>query len=131
MGQPAAKKGDTVIGTCTHTVLVPTPSGAFKPQALPHPFTGIIDNGVSADVKIMGQPAAVVGAKASNTPKHIPTPPGTKFQSEPSNQATLNAGSSSIRVNGKALVRNGDSAETCDEMKAAGTVIAVSTVNVG
>src|SRR5438093_7894000 len=59
MGQPAAKKGDQIVATDTHIVMIPAPSGAV-PTPLPHPFAGIIDGGLSSDVNIMGMPAATV-----------------------------------------------------------------------
>ena len=130
MGLPAAKKGDQIVGACIHKVMVPTPGGPV-PTPLPHPFVGIIDNELSADVKIMGQPAATVDSEASNTPQHIPTPPGTSFQSPPDNKATVKMGSSTVKINGKGIARAGDTAETCDEMKIPATVIAVATVMVG
>src|SRR5688572_8021916 len=114
MGQPAAKKGDQVVGTDTHIVLVPSPGGPV-PTPLPHPFTGILSGGLSSDVKIMGQPAATVDSTADNTPAHIPTPPGTAFQSPPSNKGTIKMGSATVKINGKAAARNGDVAETCND----------------
>lgn len=131
MGQPAAKKGDQIVGVCTHTVMVPTPSGALAPTPLPHPFVGMLDDGLSSDVNIMGQPAAMVDSEASNTPAHIPTPPGTTFQSPPSDKAKVTMGSNTVKINGKAVARTGDMAETCDEMKVPANLIAVSTVFVG
>ncbi len=131
MGQPAAKKNDQVVGVCTHTVMVPAPPGSPVPTPLPHPFTGMLDNGLSSDVNIMGQPAATVDSQATNTPAHIPTPPGTSFQSPPNDTATIKVGSSTVKINGKAAARAGDTAETCDELKVPATVIAVSTVMIG
>ena len=131
MGQPAAKKGDQVMGVCFHQVMVPAPPSAPVPTPLPHPFTGIIDNGLSPDVKIMGQPAATVDSEASNMPQHIATPPGTAFQSPPNNKAKVKMGSSTVKINGKGIARAGDMAESCDEMKIPATVIAVSTVMAG
>ena len=130
MGAPAAKKGDQIVGLCTHTVMVPSPSGP-TPTPLPHPYAGMIDNGVSSDVNIMGQPAATVDSESSNTPPHIPTPPGTSFQNPPDDKATINMGSTTVKINGKAAARAGDTAETCDEMKSPGTVVAVGTVMIG
>jgi uncharacterized Zn-binding protein involved in type VI secretion len=98
---------------------------------LPHPFAGILDNGLSADVKIMGQPAATVDSMASNMPSHIPAPPGVSFQNPPDNKAKVTIGSATVKVNGKALARAGDMAETCDEMKVPANIIAVSTVMAG
>ena len=131
MGQPAAKKGDQVVGVDTHLVLVPTPTPT--PTPLPHPFSGIINGALSSDVNVMGMPAATVGSTADNTPAHIATPPGTSFQKPPENKATIKLGSQTVNINGKAAARNGDTAETCNDPAnmPVGTVIAVGTVMVG
>lgn len=133
MGQPAAKQGDHIIATDTHIVLVPAPPGPPVPTPLPHPFSGVINSGLSNDVKIMSQPAATVDSTAQNTPAHIPTTPGTTFQQPPANQATIKAGSTTVRINGKMAARNGDIAMTCNDPTdlPAGTVIAVGTVFIG
>ncbi len=131
MGQPAAKKGDQIVGTCIHKVMVPAPPGPPVPTPLPHPFIGILDNSLSADVKVMGQPAATKDSQATNTPPHIPMPPGTSFQSPPDDKATVKAGSATVKINGKPAARMGDTAETCDEMKIPGSIVAVSTVMIG
>ena len=131
MGQPAAKKGDQVIATDTHIVIVPgTPP---TPTPLPHPFTGIISGNLSSDVNIMGQPAATVGSTADNTPAHLPTPPGTSFQKPPANKGTIKVGSPTVKINGKMAARNGDPAETCNDPSdlPVGTVLAVGTVLIG
>ena len=132
MGQPGAKKGDQVLATDTHIVMVPSPGGPV-PTPLPHLFTGILGGGLSSDVKIMGQPAATVDSTADNTPPHIPTPPGTAFQSPPANKGTIKMGSATVKINGKAAARNGDTAETCNDPSdmPVGTVIAVGTVFIG
>jgi uncharacterized Zn-binding protein involved in type VI secretion len=131
MGLPAAKQGDQVVATDFHTVLVPgTPP---VPQTLPHPFTGVISGGLSADVRITGRPAAVAGSTADNTPPHVPTPPGTAFQRPPSNKATIQQGSPTVTINGKPAARAGDKALTCNDPTdlAAGTVVAAGTVLIG
>lgn len=132
MGQPAAKQDDQIIATDTHIVMVPSASGPV-PTPLPHPFVGIINGDLSSDVKIMGMPAATVGSTADNTPPHIPTPPGTSFQSPPANKATIQLGSQTVKINGKAVARNGDVATTCNDPAdmPVGTVVAASTVFVG
>jgi uncharacterized Zn-binding protein involved in type VI secretion len=132
MGQPAAKQGDQVVATDTHIVMVPSPGGPV-PTPLPHPFTGVINGGLSGDVKIMGMPAATVDSTADNTPPHVPTPPGTMFQKPPANKATINMGSPTVKINGKMAARNGDTATTCNDPSdlPAGTVIAVGTVLIG
>ncbi|MEA2690830.1 MAG: hypothetical protein QOJ16_217 [Acidobacteriota bacterium] len=133
MGQPGAKKGDQVVATDTHIVMVPAPPAPPVPTPLPHPFTGILSGGLSADVKIMGQPAATVDSTADNTPPHIPTPPGIAFQAPPANQGTIKMGSPTVKINGKAAARNGDTANTCNDPSdlPAGTVVAVGTVMIG
>ena len=133
MGQPAAKKGDQIVAIDTHIVMVPTPPGPPVPTPLPHPFAGIIDGGLSADVNIMGQPAATVDSTAGNSPQHIPTPPGLSFQSPPANKATIKLGSATVKINGKMAARNGDMASTCNDPSElpVGKIIAVGTVLIG
>jgi uncharacterized Zn-binding protein involved in type VI secretion len=131
MGQPAAKQGDQVVATDTHIVIVPgTPP---TPTPLPHPFTGLLNGALSPDVKIMGMPAATVGSTAENTPPHIPTPPGTTFQNPPANKGTIQMGSQTVNINGKAAARHGDTATTCNDPAdiPVGTVVAVGTVLIG
>ena len=131
MGQPAAKQGDQIVATDTHIVIVPGPPPT--PTPLPHPFTGIINGELSPNVKIMGMPAAMVGSTADNTPPHIPTPPGTAFQSPPANKGTILMGSQTVNINGKSAARNGDVATTCNDPVdfPAGTVLGVGTVLIG
>ena len=133
MGQPAAKQNDQVVATDTHIVMVPAPPGPPVPTPLPHPFTGVINDGVSSDVNIMGQPAATVGSTAQNTPAHVPTPPGTAFQKAPTDSATVQIGSSTVRINGQQAARSGDKALTCNDPAdlPAGTIVAAGTVFIG
>jgi uncharacterized Zn-binding protein involved in type VI secretion len=133
MGQPAAKKGDQIVAVDTHIVMVPAPSGSPVPTPLPHPFAGIINGGLSDDVKFMGMPAATVDSTADNSPQHIPTPPGTSFQKSPANKATIKMGSETVKINGKKAARNGDTAETCNDPSDLpnGQVIATGTVSIG
>jgi uncharacterized Zn-binding protein involved in type VI secretion len=130
MGQPAAKQGDQVIGTDIHIILIPSPTGSV-PTPLPHPFTGILDGGLSSDVNIMGMPAATVDTTATNTPSHIPQ--GGPFQTPPTNRATVQMGSVTVKINGKMAARNGDTAMTCNDPADApvGTVVAAGTVLIG
>ena len=132
MGQPAAKQGDQITGIDVHIVLVPSPGGPV-PTPLPHPFNGMIDGGLSADVMIGGMPAATVGSTASNTPPHLPTPPGTSFQIPPTNKGTIMVGSATVMINGKPAARAGDPAQTCaDPVPNPGAqVVAVGTVLIG
>ncbi|MGH3913312.1 MAG: PAAR domain-containing protein [Pseudonocardiaceae bacterium] len=133
MGQPAAKQGDRIVGTDIHIVMVPAPPAPPVPTPLPHPFTGLINGGLSSDVNIMGKPAAVLGSTAANTPQHLPTPPGTTFQKPPANKATIQRGSQTVMINGKPAARTGDAALTCNDPSdlPSGTVLALGTVMIG
>lgn len=114
MGAPAATQGSTVTAVDTHIVLVPSPGGPI-PTPLPHPFSGTIVGGTVATVHIAGQPAAVVGSIAQNSPPHLPTPPGASFQTPPANQGTVEVGSTTVRFGGKAAARVGDPVTTCND----------------
>lgn len=131
MGMPGAKHGDKVIATDIHIVLIQAPPGPPIPVPVPHSFTGIIDGNLSRNVKIEGLPAATVDSTASNQPSHIPQ--GGPFQKSPSNKATINMGSTTVRINSKMVARNGDSAITCNDPSdmPIGKVIAAGTVFVG
>ena len=131
MGQPGAKEGDQIVATDIHIILIPAAAGATVPTPLPHPFTGMIDGGLSSDVRIMGKPAATVDSTATNTPSHIPQ--GGPFQSPPSNKGTIKMGSTTVMIKGKMAARNGDMAETCNDPAdmPVGQVIAIGTVFIG
>ncbi len=130
MGMPAAKQGDQVMATDIHIIMIPSPGGPV-PTPLPHPFMGIINGGLSSNVKIMGMPAATIGSTAQNMPPHIPQ--GGPFQKPPANKATIQMGSPTVKINGKMAARNGDMAMTCNDPVdlPVGTVIAVGTVMIG
>ncbi len=63
---------------------------------------------------------------ATNQVPHIPTPPGTSFMRPPTNQATVQLGSTSVLIGGQPAARHGDTAMTCNDPADApvGTVIA-------
>jgi uncharacterized Zn-binding protein involved in type VI secretion len=131
MGQPAAKQGDQVLAVDTHIVVVP--GAPPTPTPLPHPFAGMLNGALSSDVNIMGKPAATVDSTADNSPPHIPTPPGTTFQKPPANKGTVAMGSQTVKINGKAAARSGDSVRTCNDPAdlPVGTIVAVGTVMIG
>jgi uncharacterized Zn-binding protein involved in type VI secretion len=131
MGQPAAKQGDFIQALDTHIILIPAPPGPPVPTPLPHPFMGIINGGLSSNVKIMGMPAATQGSTADNMPPHIPQ--GGPFQKPPTNKGTIMLGSMRVMINGKPAARNGDTAMTCNDPAdmPVGKVIAVGTVMIG
>lgn len=114
MGQPAANAASMVIAIDTHIVLVPSPGGPI-PTPLPVLFQGPLGSGLVSTVLIAGQPAATVGSVANAQPPHIPTPPGTAFQSPPSNQGTVHMGSVTVSIAGAAAARNGDPVRTCND----------------
>lgn len=128
MGQPAAKQGDRVTATDIHLI---QPPGPTSPVPVPHPFSGIIDGSLSGDVKIEGRAAATVGSTATNTPPHVPQ--GGTFVVPPKNRATIVKGSLTVRINGKAAARSGDTAVTCNDPvdMPVGQVVAQGTVRIG
>lgn len=132
MGAPAAVQGSAVVAVDTHIVMVPTPGGPV-PTPLPHPFSGQIDGGTIGTVKIGGKPAAVAGSTATNSPAHMPTPPGTTFQKPPANSGTVARGSATVKIGGKPAARAGDPVTTCNDPADApvGQIIAAGTVMVG
>jgi len=93
---PAAKQGDQIVGVDIHILMVPTPGGPV-PTPIPHPYTGMIDGGLSTTVQIEGMAAAVQGSTATNNPPHIPCGPGP-FQKPPTNRATIIMGSPNVLV---------------------------------
>jgi uncharacterized Zn-binding protein involved in type VI secretion len=133
MGLPAAKEGDQIVATDMHIVLVPAPPGPPVPTPMPHPFSGIINGNVSANVLIMGRPAALVGSTAQNEPPHLPTPPGIGFQLPPTNLATIEMGSSTVLINNRPAARSEDTAVTCNDPipMPVGQVVAAGNVLLG
>jgi len=128
MGQPAAKQGDQITATDTHLVITP---GGGTPAATPFPFNGVLQNSLSTNVNIMGQPAATVVSIAMNVPQHIPV--SGSFKSPPSNQGRIIQGSGTVMINGQPAARNGDTAMTCNDPTdmPVGTVVASGTVLIG
>jgi len=131
MAQPAAKQGDKIVATDTHIIMIPAPPGPPVPTPLPHPFMGILSQGLSTNVNIQGMPAATVNSIAMNTPPHIPQ--GGPFQKPPTNQGKIIMGSATVLINKKPAARAGDTAMTCNDPVDApmGKVVAVSTVLIG
>ena len=128
MGQPAARQGDRIVALDMHLI---QPPGTAPPVLTPHPFSGIIDGGVSSDVKIGGAFAATEDSTATNTPPHIPI--GGTFVNPPTNRATIIMGSATVQINKKPAARAGDTARTCNDPAdlPVGTVVAVGQVLIG
>jgi len=130
MGLPAARQGDEVKSIDIHIDVIPGPPVS---ESKPHLFEGILNAGLSSNVKIMGMPAATVGSTAASRVPHVP-PPGTGFLNPPANMATIKTGSATVNINGKPAARNGDEAETCNDVPdplRRGRVVAISTVRIG
>jgi len=118
------------MATDIHIVMIPSPGGPV-PTPIPHPFSGKLDGDLSADVNIAGQPAATEGSTATNSPSHVPQ--GGSFQTPPADKGTIQKGSASVFINGKAAARNGDIAKTCNDPSdlPVGTVMATGSVMIG
>jgi uncharacterized Zn-binding protein involved in type VI secretion len=130
MGVPAAKQGDQVVGVDTHVIMIPSPGGPV-PTPMPMPFNGQLQGNLSSSVMIDNKAAAVKGSTAPNQPQHIPA--GGPFQNPPSNQATVDDGSSTVMFDNKPAARMGDPAKTCNDPTDApnGVIIATGTVLIG
>lgn len=127
MSPPAARIGDRIVAIDMHLI---QPPPIATPVMVPHPFSGIIDAGVSRNVTIGGAAAATVDSTATNTPPHLPI--GGTFVNPPSNQGTITAGSATVTINGKAAARAGDQARTCDDTgRIGGLVVATGKVFIG
>ncbi len=132
MSKPIARQADQVVATDVHIVLVPTAGGPV-PTPLPHPFAGQLDSALSSTVSANGRAVATVDSTAGNQPPHLPTPPGTAFQSPPANRGTVMLGSATVTVQGKMVARAGDVVSTCNDPADApvGQIVAAGTVLVG
>jgi uncharacterized Zn-binding protein involved in type VI secretion len=128
MGMPAAKKGDTITATDVHFI---QPPGTAPPTTVQHPFKGRINGNLSANVNIMGKPAAMMNSTATNTPAHQPI--GGTFVKPPANRGSIIAGSPTVLINGKPAARSGDTAITCNDPVdlPIGKVVAKGTVFIG
>jgi uncharacterized Zn-binding protein involved in type VI secretion len=128
MGQPAAKEGDRIVATDMHLI---QPPGTSPPVLVPHPFSGILDGGLSGGVQIEGRPAATLGSTATNTPPHIPQ--GGSFVRPPLNRGQITTGSGTVFINDRPAARAGDTALTCNDPVdlPVGSVVATSTVFIG
>src|SRR5215213_6233956 len=110
MSPAAAKQGDRVQAQDIHMIQPPAPA---TPTPIPHSFSGLLDGALSGEVKVEGKAASTVGSTATNTPAHIPQ--GGSFVNPPSNKGTITMGSATVRINGQAAARAGDTATTCND----------------
>jgi uncharacterized Zn-binding protein involved in type VI secretion len=127
VGRPAAKQSDQITAEDVHFIQ----AGTAPPVPRQHPFRGIITGNLSANVNIMGKPAAMVNSTATNRPAHLPI--GGTFVIAPANRGLIIGGSATVFINGKPAARNGDVAITCNDPVdlPVGTVIAKGTVFIG
>jgi uncharacterized Zn-binding protein involved in type VI secretion len=116
-----------VTGSDTHLVSV----GGAPLSAVVLLFRAPLTDGLSPDVRIGGLAAAVLGSGGTNQPPHMV--PGGVFPRPPTNRATVQTASATVRINGRFAARNGDSALTCNDPADVpiGTVVAVGTVRFG
>jgi uncharacterized Zn-binding protein involved in type VI secretion len=128
VGRPAAKKGDRITAQDVHLI---QPPGTAPPASVPHPFSGIIRGNLSANVNIMGKPAATMKSTATNTPAHQPI--GGTFVKPPANRGSIITGSATVFINGKPAARSGDTAITCNDPVdlPVGKVVAKGSVFIG
>jgi uncharacterized Zn-binding protein involved in type VI secretion len=95
------------------------------------PFLGKLSGALSTSVRIDHKAAAVKGSTAQNQPQHIPA--GGPFQNPPSNQGTVDDGSSTVLFDGQKAARLADKVKTCNDPQDAptGAIIATGTVLIG
>lgn len=128
MGQPGAKQGDQVTGVNTHIITIPALPRLPMLAPIPHPFSGILLEDSSTNVKIQDMPAATVNSVGRNLPPHIPQ--GGSFQKSPLNQGKVIMGNTTGFINNKPAVRARDTVMTCNDPVDAsrGKIITASTV---
>ncbi|SRR6266508_485577 len=127
MGQPAARMNDPVTAVDTHIIMNPSPGGPV-PTPTPHPFNGKLLNNLSTNVMIDGLAAATQGSIAMNIPPHVPIGAGP-FMKPPTNQGTVQMGSTTVLINNKPAARVGDTVMTCNDPVdlPVGTIVSGST----
>jgi uncharacterized Zn-binding protein involved in type VI secretion len=130
MTKPAAKEGDRVMGLDVHVIMIPAPGGPV-PTPTPMPFDGVLVDDLAGSVNVDDARAAMAGSGARNVPPHVPS--GGPFQRPPKNEATIQAGSSTVTIEDRAAARLGDPAMTCNDPTDAptGTVVSSGTVFIG
>ncbi len=124
MSQPVAKRGDFVVGIDMHFIV---PEGGGKPELLPVPYQGPLEDALSPDVLVENRSVARVGT-VSVQEGHLIAP--KSFAAPPHDHGVVVWGSGSVLVNNKPIARNADPVETCNDPVDAPTskIIAQSTV---
>lgn len=131
MGKAAAKNGDSIKVMEQHQTTV----GTNPPVPMPYEFTATIDGGLSGDVFIMGQAAAVRGSTAGGGPAHTPADsPGTTITPPPTNKdGEVARGSTTVLINRKGAARHGDKSTGCSDAvppKTSGSVVVKNELSV-
>ena len=109
MGQPAAVRGDRIVGTCTTGHLVPSASGTAP--APPQQFSAPVEQGLAGTVLIHGAPAAVAGATGHNDAPHAGL---CDARSTPTAQvATIVSGSATVCFDGRAAAHGASPTTIC------------------
>jgi uncharacterized Zn-binding protein involved in type VI secretion len=112
-----ARGGDKVLGFDIHKTEIPSASGTTM-VPLPHPYVGKLSGKLSADVKIGGQSAAVLGSQSvHNDGSHMRLPGTVRFTSEPSKKGFVTGGTAaSVKINGKEAALIGSTVTSCNDM---------------
>ena len=103
--KPAAKLGDHVLATDTHTC-----GGA----PVPVPFAGALCDALSPDVRAEHRPIALQGSVAENSIPHM-APPGPPFDVPPTKRGVVVGASATVFANHRPVARSGDAVRTCND----------------
>jgi uncharacterized Zn-binding protein involved in type VI secretion len=111
-----AKSGDVVMGFDIHKTEIPSGSGTTT-VTLPHPFIGKLTKGLSANVKIGGAAAAVLGTIGTHDDGGHNRLAGTvRFTQNPKNEGAVSGGvAKTVTINGKAAALIGSTVSTCSD----------------
>jgi type VI secretion system secreted protein VgrG len=112
-----AIENDSVVGTDLHNIQVTTSSGTSTLTNISHPYVGVLNDVLSADVNVNGSAAATEGSKSEYTsPGHLPTSPGISFTTTPDNLGEVTGECiDSVTINGCAAAVLGSTVTTCDD----------------
>jgi uncharacterized Zn-binding protein involved in type VI secretion len=116
-GKQIAKSGDSVMGFDVHNAEAPSVSGTVT-VPLPHLFIGKLSSGLSANVKIGGAGAAVVGSVCKHDDSmHCLLSGMVRFTKNPKMEGSVSGGTAaSVKINGKEAAVVGSTVSTCNDM---------------
>lgn len=130
MGQPAAVMGDRVTATCA-VHLVPNPATGVPQPAPPLPFSAPLTMALATTVVVAGKPAVLQGSQGLNLPPHVGLHPADPALAPPLQIATVTMGSTSVWIDGRPAVRNGDPATVCTGVPGGTVIGTAATVLIG